>query len=60
MRFDNRIIVFERGKQKIVVRRMEGNNWEVDYYSGKVMDDTSGIDDSRFAKMETIKMGLFK
>lgn len=59
-RIDDRMTIFERGRQRIVARKIDGNNWKVEYYSGSVMDDMTGISGSRFAKIETMEMGIIK
>jgi hypothetical protein len=60
LRADEKIVIFERGRQRIVARRIEGKKWKVEYYSGSIMDDISGITNTRFAKIEAMEMGIAK
>ena len=60
LRMEEKLVVFERGNQRIVARNIEKKDWKVEYYSGRIMDDMTGITGSRFAKIETLEMGLLK
>jgi hypothetical protein len=60
LEMDKKVLIFQKGRQRIVTRKMEGDNWEVEYYFGNVMDDATGITCSRFAKFETMKLGFLK
>ncbi len=54
-------IVFERGRQRIEAKRVPSlDKWKVEYYSGMIMDDTTGVEDERSAKIDTIEMGVLK
>ncbi len=59
-RVDEKIAIFERGRQKIVARRVGKKNWKVEYYTGKIMDDMAGITNSYLAKREAMEMGVVK
>lgn len=56
----DRRIVIERGRQRVVARKISGQKWKVEYYSGKIMDDMVGITSSRFAKIEFMEMAITK
>lgn len=54
-------MVFERGRQRIEVKRVPSINlWKVEYYSGRIMDDTSGVEKERDAKIDAIEMAVLK
>lgn len=54
-------IIFERGRQRIEVKKIPPiNKWKVEYYSGKIMDDTSGIESERDAKVDAMEMAVLK
>lgn len=53
-------VIFERGRQKIVAKKVLGDKWKVEYYSGKIMDDMAGITNRKFAKKEVVEMGITK
>lgn len=57
---DKKVIV-EKGRQKLVaVRIPKTNKWKVLYFSGRVMDDITGIEDSRWAKGLLLEMAMLK
>ena len=44
-------VILERGRQRIVARKIPGTNkWKVEYFSGNIMDDTTGTESEFFAK----------
>lgn len=54
-------VVLERGRQKIVATRLAGSTkWKVEYFSGRIMDDTTGSETEFFAKRLAIEMAVFK
>lgn len=54
-------VVFERGRQRIEAKRLPSiGKWKVEYFSGTVMDDTTGLEDERSAKIDAIEMGVLK
>lgn len=59
-RLDKNFLVLERGKQRIVARKFPDNNWKVEYYEGRKLDDMSGITKRGFAKKEVVEMALAK
>lgn len=59
-RLDKKILILERGNQKIVARKFPDNNWKVEYYEGRRLDDMSGITKREFAKKEVVEMALAK
>jgi len=54
-------VVLERGRQRIIAHKLLGTDkWKVEYFSGKIMDDTTGAETEYFAKRLAIEMLLFK
>ncbi len=54
-------VVLERGKQRIIALRVpETKKWKILYFSGKVMDDLTCFDTSRWAKGLMMEMAMFK
>lgn len=54
-------IIFERGRQRIEVRKLPAvDKWKVEYFSGSIMDDTTGLEDEFLAKRDTVEMGIGK
>lgn len=54
-------IVLERGRQRTEIKRIQKQKrWKVEHYSGKIMDDTSGIENERDAKVDTVGMAVLK
>jgi len=61
VKINDKIAVFERGRQKVVARNVPSvRRWEVEYYSGSIMDDTTGLEKEYLAKRDTVMMGLAK
>lgn len=61
VRIDNKSAVFQRGRQKVVARLIPSvKMWKVEYYSGIIMDDTTGLEKEYLAKRDTVEMGLAK
>lgn len=59
-RLNKKILVLERGNQRIVARKISGDNWKVEYFEGRRLDDTAGINKGIFAKYEVFEMALAK
>lgn len=60
-RFEKNLIIFEKGRQRIVVRRHSSTNkWKIEYYSGRVMDDAVGFQDEYFTKATVAEMSILK
>lgn len=56
-----RKIIFERGRQRIEIKRLPSlKKWKVEYFSGKIMDDTTGLEDEYLAKRDAVEMGIGK
>lgn len=55
---DDKVAIFERGRNRIVARSIENGKWKLLYYKGNIMDYTTSITGSRFAKIEAMEMGL--
>jgi len=54
-------IILERGRQRIEIKQVPSTQkWKVEYYSGRIMDDTSGIEAERDAKIDAIEMAVLK
>lgn len=54
-------VVFERGRQKIIAKRIpKTSKWKVEYFSGEIMDDTTGSETENFAKKLATEMLLLK
>ncbi len=54
-------VILEKGKQRIVALRVpETKKWKILYFSGKVMDDLTCFDTSRWAKGLMLEMAMFK
>lgn len=54
-------IILERGRQRIEVKRIpKQKRWKVEYYSGRIMDDTSGVESEGDAKIDAIEMAVLK
>lgn len=54
-------IIFERGRQRIEAKRVPSlKMWKVEYYSGYIMDDTTGVELERAAKIDAIEMAVLK
>lgn len=55
------LVVLERGRQKIIAKKLpSAKMWKVEYFSGKIMDDTTGADAEYFAKAIAVEMFMFK
>ncbi len=60
-KFTDTRIVLERGKQRIIALRIpQTKKWKILYFSGKVMDDLTCFDTSRWAKGLMMEMAMFK
>lgn len=59
-RLDKEKVVLERVKQKIVARRIVGDNWKIEYYENGRLQDMVGITKSDFAKREMAEMAVIK
>ena len=59
-RLDGDRVILERGRQRIVARRFPDGMWKVEYFSGKIMDDMSGITTAGLAKRELAEMAMSK
>lgn len=54
-------IIFERGRQRIEIKKIPSvNKWKVEYYSGSIMDDTTGLENKKAAKIDAVEMGVLK
>lgn len=54
-------IIFERGRQRIEAKKVPSTNkWKVEYYSGKIMDDTTGLEAEFLAKRDAVEMCIGK
>lgn len=61
VKIDDNSAVFQRGRQKVVARFIPSvRRWKVEYYSGAIMDDTTGLEKEYLAKRDTVEMGLAK
>lgn len=58
IKIDDRAAIFERGRNRIVAKRVLKDKWKLLYYKGSYMDYTTSITGSRFAKIEAMEMGL--
>lgn len=53
-------IIYQRGNESIVAKKLLGNKWKAEYFvNGKLLDST-GIHSEKFAKILTIEMGAIK
>lgn len=54
-------VILERGRQRIFARKIPGTNkWKVEYFSGNIMDDTTGAETETFAKKLAAEMAVLK
>jgi len=59
-KIDRNRVVLERANQRIVARRIVGDNWKVEYYENGRLEDMVGITRSGFAKREMAEMAVIK
>lgn len=55
-----KIIVFERGRERIIAHSFMPRKWKVDYFVGKRLLDSTGIHDEGFAKVMVMELGVSK
>jgi hypothetical protein len=61
VKIDEKSAVFQRGRQKVVARFIPSmGRWKVEYFSGTIMDDTTGLEEEHLAKRDAVEMGLAK
>lgn len=54
-------MIVERGRQRIIARKISNTSkWKVEYFSGRIMDDTTGAESEFFAKRLAAEMAVLK
>lgn len=54
-------VILERGRQRIIAQKLrDTDKWKVEYFSGEIMDDTTGSETEYFAKRIAMEMIVFK
>lgn len=53
-------VIYRRGNEAIVARKVLGNKWKAEYFSSRRLLDSTGIETEMYAKILAIEMGVNK
>lgn len=52
--------IFSRGNEKLVAFRFLKDKWKAEYFVGKRLSDSTGLDEEGWAKVLMMEMGVLK
>lgn len=53
-------IIFRRGNQMIISFKTIGGKWKTEYFVGKKLLDSTGVNDAEFTQLLTMELGFSK
>lgn len=57
---DTKAKVFAKGMQRLSILRMDRDKWKVEFFWGRHLDDSMGINDTDSAKILALEFGMLK